>query len=161
MARHHVCNIVKHKDEYPEFQLQRTRISPLRCKNCMHCPGCNKEKKGQLFNGNSKTCISCCTLWTCKPCGQNFLSVEFDTWNLRNYQRRERMDSLVCKSCRLDGYLPKDTTDYPCELCGVKGCDQFQEEKLEEYRKTIGIKKPKLFCKTCMQTHEHQSPSTP
>ena len=45
MARHHVCNIVKHKDEYPEFQLQRTRISPLRCKNCMHCPGCNKEKK--------------------------------------------------------------------------------------------------------------------
>ena len=41
--------------------------------------------------------------------------------------KKERMNSLVCKSCRLDGYLPKDTTDYPCELCGVKGCEQFQK----------------------------------
>ena len=155
MARRHVCNIVKHRKKFPEGILKnRKRNSHLRCKDCSRCPGCNKETNAKWFNGLSKTCISCCSLWTCKPCGQNFLADKFDAANLRNHQHR--MDFLICKTCRIDGYNPNDTTDYPCEWCGAKGCEQFETAELEEYKKANGTKKLKLVCKTCIRSKAYE-----
>jgi len=68
------------------------------------------------------------------------------------------MDFLVCKTCRVDGYNPRDTTNYPCEFCGAKGCGLFETEELQEYKKASAAKKPKLACKTCTKTNERVLP---
>ena len=128
----------------------------LRCNDCFHCPGCNKVKNGHNFNGQSKKCRDCSRLWTCKACSQSFLAVWFDVKNLDNHQNNNRIDNLVCKTCRDDGYHPGNTTDYPCEVCGAKGCGLFEEGELIEYKKADATKKPKLVCKTCTKTHERR-----
>ena len=155
MARCHVCNISKHWKHFVEGSLlNKTRNTHLRCTDCLLCPGCNKLKNANKFSGQSKTCTTCCTLWTCKPCGQSFLADKFDAPNLDNHQNSNRMDFLVCKKCRIDGYNPRDTTDYPCEFCGAKGCGLFETEELQEYKKASNAKKPKLVCKTCSKAYE-------
>ena len=109
MARRHVCNIVKHWKKFVQGSLHnKTRNTHLRCKDCLHCPGCSKEKLAREFVGVTKTCTTCCTLWPCKPCGQSFPADEFEARNLDNHQTRDRTDPLVCKACRVDGYLPRD-----------------------------------------------------
>ena len=153
MARRHVCNIVKHWKKFVQgSRHHKIRNTYLRCKDCLHCPGCNKERNPNQFNGQSKTCTTCSTLWTCKPCGQNFPADIFDAVNLRNH--RARKDFLVCKTCRVDGYNPQDTTDYPCESCGAKGCGLFETTELQEYKKASADKKPKLVCKSCLKANE-------
>ena len=155
LARCHVCNISKHWKHFVEGSLlNKTRNTHLRCKDCLLCPGCNKLKNANKFSGQSKTCTTCNTLWTCKPCGQSFLADMFDALNLDNHQRQIRMDFLVCKRCRVDGYNPRDTTDYPCEFCGAKGCGLFEKVELEEYKKASAVKKPKMVCKTCSIAYE-------
>ena len=155
MARRYVCNIIKHWKKFVQGSLDnRYRTSHLRCNDCFYCPGCNTKKRGREFNGFSKLCTTCNTLWTCKPCGQSFLADMFDALNLDNHQTKKRMDFLVCKRCRVDGYIPRDTTDYPCEICGAKGCGAFEKEELEEYKKASAVKKPKMVCKTCLLAYE-------
>ena len=158
MARCHVCNISKHWKHFVEGSLlNKTRNTHLRCKDCLLCPGCNKLKNANKFSGQSKTCAACCKLWTCKPCGQSFLVGEFEMDNFRHHLNSFRRDPLVCKNCRLDGYLPRDTTDYPCEVCGAKGCEQFETIELQEYKKAVSIKKSKLVCKMCTKKgHERE-----
>ena len=96
----------------------------------------------------------CMCIWICKPCGQSFLADMFDALNLDNHQKQIRKDFLVCKRCRVDGYNPRDTTDYPCECCGAKGCGLFEKVELEEYKKACAGKKPKMVCKTCSIAYE-------
>jgi len=155
-ARRYVCNIIKHWKKFGQGHLKRNKLLDkyMRCNDCLYCPGCNSQKYSKDFNGHSKTCTACNTLWTCKPCGQNFLADEFDATNLYNHRRNSRMDFLVCKTCRVEGYNPKDTTDYPCEICGAKGCDLFEKVELQEYKKASAVKKPKLICTTCSKAYE-------
>ena len=137
-----MCNVVKHWKKFLGGSLDhRTRKTHLRCKDCLHCHGCHKEKKVEQFNGNSKTCTTCCTLWTCKPCGQSFPADQFDAKNLDKHLERNRTDPLVCNTCHADGYRPEDTTDYPCELCGAKGCGQFETTELQNYKKSSRYQK--------------------
>ena len=156
MVRRYVCNNIKHWKNFIEGTLLNKLRSQryLRCNDCFHCPGCNKVKNGYNFNGQSKKCRDCSRLWTCKPCGQSFLADMFDALNLDNHQKQIRKDFLVCKRCRVDGYNPRDTTDYPCECCGAKGCGLFEKVKLEEYKKASAVKKPKMVCKTCSIAYE-------
>ena len=156
MVRRYVCNNIKHWKNFIEGTLLNKLRSQryLRCNDCFHCPGCNKVKNGYNFHGHSKKCRDCSRLWTCKPCGQSFLADMFDALNFKNHQNTKRLDFLVCKKCRVDGYIPRDTTDYPCEICGAKGCGAFEKEELEEYKKASAVKKPKMVCKTCSIAYE-------
>ena len=122
---------------------------------------CTKQSGAENFDGPAKQCRSCDAthrLWECTPCGVEKEACEFDAENLNKHRKTSRDDKLVCHTCRKDGFTPKDTDTYPCELCSAKGHEAFEDKDLRAYKSApAGKKKPKMYCAACKKTYEREA----
>ena len=155
-CRNHKCGACGMKKKtVPHFSEAQVRFhgernSHLRCIQCMICVTCRQEKDGNSFNGEAKECKACLNQMqqlTCKTCG---LIQEMHDFNKDNVNHAlYRSDLLICFPCRKEGYIPRDTTAYPCVLCHPKGHMRFTDIDLQAYKPAPMNQKPPLQLDVC------------
>ena len=115
-ARHHVCNISKHWENFAEGSL----ITQLRYNDCLLCSVCNQVKNANEIGGQSKTCTTCRTPWICKLCSESFL-VGNNTGLLDVYKRTRQpnhsnADILSKNNKKVNWRIIDETVMVSCHL---------------------------------------------
>ena len=83
-------------------------------------------------------------------CSRCMLAYEDAYWTSNErYICRTRRKTLVCKTCRAQGFHPRNLTGYTCQKCeGTFGTRRFKKAMLMKFRMRPWLKR-KLECTQC------------
>ena len=153
MEQQYVCGVCERSLTTKAFSASQLHHHPeqnttLRCQQCHTCETCKKKVRAEDFPANGKSCHACVrgeTHCICGACEIPRPVTDFDANVLFNARIHKR--TAVCLECFSRGYSPKDTTKYPCLVCGNLGHTKFAAKDLNNW-KTRGCK-GKLACSDC------------
>ena len=112
---------------------------------CMQCVAHDSRKKSSASTQCANPPLQC---------SKCMLAYEDSYWTANErYVCRTRQKALVCKTCRAQGYHPRNLTGYTCQKCqDTFGTRRFKKAMLMKFRLRPWLKR-KLECTKCCAQH--------